>query len=95
MTTNLLAVVLGQKGDPSSTSSSEALGFIYWSSMPFEGQVVCPRSSSGCQRLDLHVGEEHSSILLSELGRDAWSSPVAGGRGTVVLDCFFSFFLSG
>jgi hypothetical protein len=46
MATKLVAVILGQKGDPSSTSSSEALLFICWKTTPTEGQVVRPRSSS-------------------------------------------------
>jgi hypothetical protein len=50
-----------------------------------------PRSSSGCQRLDLLAEVELSSVLLSELGGGAWSSPACGGRGTEVLDCFLLF----
>jgi hypothetical protein len=77
-------VVLGQQGGPASTSGSEALRFLCWCSTLPEGQVVRPRSPGGCQRLNLHAGEEYSSLQLSELGGYAWSSPATGGRGTVL-----------
>jgi hypothetical protein len=91
MATKLVAVIFGQEGDPSSTSSSEALWFIGWSSTLLEGQVVRPRSFGCSQRLDLVVGVELSSLLLSEIGGKAWSSPAFGGRGVLVLACFFFF----
>nr|XP_051196835.1 uncharacterized protein LOC127310183 [Lolium perenne] len=90
MATELVAVILGQHGGPSSTSRSEALRFICWSSTPPEDQVVRPRHSGGCQWRNLLAGMEYSSMQLLELGGDAWSSPAKGGRGTV-LDCFFSY----
>jgi hypothetical protein len=77
-----VALILGLLGDPSSTSVSGACVFICWSSPPVEGQVVRLRPSSGSQQLDLFVGAELASILLLELGGDAWSSPATGGRGT-------------
>jgi hypothetical protein len=91
METKLIAVIFGQQGDPYSKSSLEALWFICWSSTSLEGQVVRPRSSSCSHWLDLLAGVELSSVLLSELGGDAWSSPACGGRGTEVLDCFLLF----
>jgi hypothetical protein len=47
MVTKFVAVIFGQQGDPSSTSSSKALWFICCSSTLLEGQVVRPRSSGG------------------------------------------------
>jgi hypothetical protein len=51
MVNRFVAVILGHKGDPSSTSSPKALEFICWSSTPLEGQVVRPWPSSGCPQL--------------------------------------------
>jgi hypothetical protein len=94
MVTKFAAMICGKKGDPSSTFGPEALWFFCWSSTPIEGQVVRPRTSSGCQRVDLYAEVELSSILLSGLGGDTLSLPASGGGGTEVIDCF-SPFLSG
>jgi hypothetical protein len=67
---------------------AEALLVGCWSSTPLGSQVVRPRLSGGSQGLDLGAGEEHSSILRSELGGDAWSSPAVGGRDALGPDCF-------
>jgi hypothetical protein len=90
MATELVAMILGQHGGPSSTSRSEALRFSCWGSTVPEGQVVRPRPPGGCRRRNLLVGLEYSSMQLYELGGDTWSSPATGGRGTV-LDCFFLY----
>jgi hypothetical protein len=86
-----VAVILGQQGDPSSTSALEALRSICWCSTPLGTQVVRPRAPGGCQKLDPLAGVGLSSIQLSELGGDASSSPACGGRGTKALDCFSTF----
>jgi hypothetical protein len=46
--TELVDVIFGQQGDPSSTSGSEALRFFCWCSTLSEGQVVRPQSPGGC-----------------------------------------------
>jgi hypothetical protein len=56
MATEFVAMIHGQHGGPTSTSRSEALRFICWSSTLPEDQVVRPRSSGGCQRRNPHVG---------------------------------------
>jgi hypothetical protein len=53
----------------------EAQLICCWSSTLIDGQVVRPRPSSGSQGLDLVAGHERSSLLRSELGGIAWSSP--------------------
>jgi hypothetical protein len=65
MVNKFVVMISGQKGDPSSTSGPEALWFFCWGSTLMEGQVVHPRTSTGCQQTDLHAGVEISSILLS------------------------------
>jgi hypothetical protein len=91
MATAMVAVIFGEKGGPSSTFVSKALLIHRWSSTLLEGQLVCPRSFGCSQRIDLVVGVELSSLLLSEFGGNAWSSPAFGGRGVLVLACFFFF----
>jgi hypothetical protein len=89
--TMIVAVILGQQGDPSSTSVLEALRSFCWCSTPLGLQVVCPRPPGGCQQRDLLAGTGLSGIQLSELGGDALSLPACGGRGIQELDCFSSF----
>jgi hypothetical protein len=84
-------VIFGQKGGHSPTSKSEALSIHRWSLTLLEGQMVSPQSSGFSQQLDLVVGGELLSLLLSEIGKNSWSSLMFGGRGTLVLVCFFSF----
>jgi hypothetical protein len=84
-------VIFGQKGGPSTNSMTEASMVSRWSSVLLEGQMVRPRPSSGCQRLDPVVRGENPSILLSDLGGNASSSPAMGDRGAPVLDCIFYF----
>jgi hypothetical protein len=76
--TVFVTVILGQDGGPSSTSMMEALLISYWSSTLLDSQVVCPRPSRGSQGLDLVAGQDRSSLLRSELGGNAWSSPTLG-----------------
>jgi hypothetical protein len=89
--TMFVTVILGQDGGPSSSSMAEALLISCWSSTLLDSQVVSPRPSSGSQGLDLVVGQDRSSLLRSELGGNAWSSPALGGRDAFRLDCFFHF----
>jgi hypothetical protein len=89
--TEFVTAIFGQDGGPSSSSMVEALLINCWSSTLLEGQVVRPRLLSGNKGFDLVARVEHSSMLRSELGGNALSSPVLGGRGTIVLDCFFYF----
>jgi hypothetical protein len=89
--TKHVTVILGQYGGPiSSTSMAEALSVGCWSSTPRGRQVVRPRLSGGRQGLDLVVGNGRSSIMRSELGGDASSSPAVRGRDYLGPDCFFS-----
>jgi hypothetical protein len=71
----------------------EALMVGCWSSTPLGSKVVRPRLSGGSQGLDLGAGQERSSIMRSELGGDAWSSPAVGGRGSLGPDSFFYLFV--
>jgi hypothetical protein len=80
MVTTDVAMISGQEGGPKSTSMSKALLIRRWSSTPPQGQVVRPRPYGSSQRLDLDIGREFSSKLLSELGGNASSSPAFGGR---------------
>jgi hypothetical protein len=89
--TKIVTVILGQHGGPTTTSMAEALSDGCWSSTLLGRQVVRPRLSGGSQGLVLDVGIECSSILLSELGENASSSPALGDRGAHVLDCIFYF----
>jgi hypothetical protein len=92
MATVVVAVTFGQKGGPSSTSMAEAYSSIHrWSSTLLGCQLVRPRNPGNGQRLGFIVGGEPSSMLLSELGGSAWSSPANGARGALVLYCLFSF----
>jgi hypothetical protein len=92
MATVVVAVTFGQKGGPSSTSMAEAYSSIHrWSSTLLGCQVVRSRNPGNGQRLGFVVGGELPSMLLSKLGGNAWSSPVNGARGALVLYCLFSF----
>jgi hypothetical protein len=83
-TTVVVAVILGRKGSPFSTSCP----WIHRRSSPHLGsQVVRPQRPRCCQRLECLAGEEHASNLLFDLGRKVWRSLVSGGGASDVLDC--------
>jgi hypothetical protein len=60
--TRVVSVILGQQGDPSSTSVLEALRSICWCSTPLGVQVVRPRPPGGCQQRDPLAGVRLSGI---------------------------------
>jgi hypothetical protein len=93
MVTKLVTMIFGQYGGPSSsTSMAEAFSVGCWSSTPRGRQVVRPRLSGGRQGLDLVVGNGRSSIMRSELGGDASSSPAVRGGDYLGPDCLSSNF---
>jgi hypothetical protein len=92
MAPKLGVVIIGRKGGPSSTSSSEASSRIGCRSSTLRRhQVVCPRWYRGGLQLWFIVGAEFPSALLSDLGGDALRSPTIRGGGTQGPDCVLSF----
>jgi hypothetical protein len=93
--TVIVAVIFGRYGDPISTSCVEALRILRQSSSHLGSQVVRPRHPRSGRWLDLSVGMESSSNLLSDLGGKALRSPVACGGGVPLSSIAFLFFCLG
>jgi hypothetical protein len=83
------AVIFGRYGGPNLTSIVEAsLSSAAEARRRLATKWFRPRWLDDGRWQEICAGREPSSFLLSFLGGDAWRTPVVGGGGTLVSDCF-------